>query len=79
MCMRTGELLDEMARMLNCAYLSDLKIEVQRGGYALPAMLEGLVGFPLDAWEAAVSYITGKPRTFPDVDAAKQFLIAGKY
>ena len=59
----TGEsLLDRLARLSGCRYLSELRCEPS----ARPALQRALAGlsprdFPLDQWQAAARYLLDRP------------------
>ena len=71
------ELLERLQTALRCAYLSDLRGE--HGRLLLPRAVRQIPtqDYPLEVWQAAVSYITcDDSRVFHSADEAREFLMA---
>ena len=69
------ELLDYLAALLNCEYISDLRCRVSAAavGHALHSIPPGY--FPEEQWRETASYLTGEDCTGKNRESCRQTLL----
>lgn len=69
-----GGLLDDLAQLAHCAYLSDLRLAAASWQVALAVRRLEPERYPLAEWTAAAAYLTGRQHDFASPHEAWEYL-----